>query len=74
MPATMPTSAPPPVDFLTAMAEASDPVVAKADERNMDLVAMQKRLRAFSAQVNKQVQRLEQENRISLALRRQRGW
>jgi hypothetical protein len=40
----------------------------------MDLVAMQKRLRAFSAQVNKQVQRLEQENRISLALRRQRGW
>ncbi|HAT10537.1 MAG TPA: hypothetical protein DCS97_08075 [Planctomycetes bacterium] len=59
-------------DFLTAMAV--EPQVASAAERNKDLVDMQLRMREFSPQVHQQVQRLEQENRISLALRRQRGW
>lgn len=59
-------------DFLTAMAVRL--AVAPVAERNQDLVDMQQRLRAYSPQAHQQVQLLEQENRISLALRRQRGW
>jgi len=71
-PMPMTTTARSAPDFLTAMAV--EPQVASAAERNKDLVDMQLRMREFSPQVHQQVQRLEQENRISLALRRQRGW